>query len=206
MQWCKTRQPFSKGPIMLGPASADRIRFDREVLPHLAAAYGLAYLLLRVRGEAEDATQDALLRAYRNFGQLRGAAAKPWLLAIVRNVCFRRLQERKRATNVISLDEALVSGSSAVHLESTFSQAPRSPEDEVIRAAEGSLVRQALATLTPVFREVLVLREFEDLSYSEIADVIGAPIGTVMSRLARARDALREAATRLTKEDDDNAV
>lgn len=186
------------------PASG-RAVFEREVLVHLPAAYNLAYLLLRKRADAEDAVQDATVRAYRSFRQMRGVAAKPWLLAIVRNVCYRRLQQNKRAANVISFDEALVAG--VGFDESTFMQsAARSPEDEAVLASEQSVLRRAISQLPPVFREVIILRELEELSYSDIAGVTGAPAGTVMSRLARARESLRETMMRLMKEDDGHAV
>jgi RNA polymerase sigma-70 factor, ECF subfamily len=89
----------------------DKTKFERQAMVHMGASYNLAYSLLRQRSDAEDAVQDAYVRAYRAFNQLRGDDIKPWLLTIVRNVCYRRLQERNRARNVISLDEALVAQS-----------------------------------------------------------------------------------------------
>ena len=181
------------------PASRDRASFERELLALLPAAYSLAFLLLRVRADAEDAVQDASVRAFRAYGQLEGEV-KPWLLAIVRNVCYRRLQARRRATNVISLDEAL--GAPGGGNVDALRARDRSPEEAVVLDAERSMLAQALQRLAPVFREVVVLREIEELSYREIADVIGAPIGTVMSRLSRGRRDLREAMTRLMEEAD----
>lgn len=185
------------------PAPRDRATFERELLAHLPAAYSLAVLLLRARADAEDAVQDASVRAFRAFGQLEGEV-KPWLLAIVRNVCYRRLQERRRATNVISLDEALgMPGPTDVE---ALRARERSPEEAAVLASDRSLLTQALGRLPPVFREVIVLREIEDLSYREIADVIGAPIGTVMSRLSRGREELRRAMTQLLDEKDRHEV
>lgn len=181
------------------PPSRDRASFERELLVHLPAAYGLAFLLLRARADAEDAVQDASIRAFRAHGQLEGEV-KPWLLAIVRNVCYRRLQERRHATNVISIDEALVAPG-AGDIEA-LRAGERSPEEAAVLTSERTMLAAALARLPPVFREVIVLREIEDLSYREIADVIGAPIGTVMSRLSRGREELRLAMTRLLDEAD----
>ena len=165
----------------------DRARFERDVLVHLPAAHHLARVLLRVPADAEDAVQDACLRAYRAYHQLAGDSPKPWLLAIVRNVCYRRLQDRRRFGNVVSLDEALsgVGGALGGGGHDPALTAPgRTPEQATVHAAEVAGLTAAIAGLPPVFREVIVLRELEELSYREIADVIGAPIGTVMSRLS----------------------
>lgn len=182
----------------------DRERFEQEVLVHLPAAYHLAWLLLRCRSEAEDAVQDACLRAYRACGQLKGAAAKPWLLAIVRNVSYRRIQDRRRSGNVVSIDEAL--GHAAAPHGKHLASAESSPEEAAVIASELALLDRALLTLPPVYREVLALREVEGLSYREIAEVIGAPVGTVMSRLSRAREDVRAAMLRLSNAGDANAL
>ncbi len=187
-------------------AGGDRARFEQLVLVHLPAAYNLAYLLLRATSEAEDAVQDASIRAYRAFDQLRGESAKPWLLAIVRNVCYRRLQDRKRGRNVISLDEALLPGGLARGDELAMASTERSPEQAAVLASDRTLLAAAIERLPPVFREVIVLREIEELSYREIADVTGVPIGTVMSRLSRAREELRADMMRVTKEDSGNGL
>ena len=184
------------------PVPRDRASFERELLAHLPAAYGLAFLLLRSRADAEDAVQDASVRAFRAFRQLEGDS-KPWLLAIVRNVCYRRLEERRLATNVISLDEAIGAGTADVEGLRTRE---RTPEEAAVLSSDRSMLMQALAQLPPVFREVIVLREIEELSYRQIADVIGAPIGTVMSRLSRGREELRQAMMRLLEEADRHEV
>jgi RNA polymerase sigma factor (sigma-70 family) len=181
---------------MTDRAGTERAAFEQQALPHMDAAYHLAFNLLRGRADAEDAVQDAYVRAYRAYHQLEGADIKPWLLTIVRNVCYRRLQERRRVGNVISLDEALgPRASSAPGVE--FASKEPSPEQAAISVSDHSLLNQAIGSLPPVFREVIVLRELEELSYREIADIIGAPVGTVMSRLSRARAELRTLMTNL---------
>ena len=173
------------------------------MLVHMPAAFNLALLLLRSHADAEDALQDAVVRAWRAYHQLRDEAAKPWLLAIVRNVSFRRLHDRRRGGNVISLDEALLVGSPN---EYWMMEPQRSPEDAAVMASDRALLMRALNALPIQSREILVLREIEELSYAAIAEIIGAPAGTVMSRLSRARDSLREALRQLLKEGDSHAV
>ncbi len=185
---------------------SDRQKFEQLALVHMKAAYNLAQWLLRERADADDAVQDAYLRAYRAFHQLQGQDMKPWLLTIVRNVCYRRLQERRRSANVISLDEALGARPGSLAAEAEFSSTLRSPEQSAISSSEQSVLIEAMAALPPAFREVIVLREIEELSYREIADVIGAPVGTVMSRLSRARTELRTLLTRLMDRDGSNAM
>jgi RNA polymerase sigma-70 factor, ECF subfamily len=181
---------------MTGSDGTERAKFEQQALPHMDAAYNLAFCLLRGRADADDAVQDAYVRAYRAFHQLQAEDIKPWLLTIVRNVCYRRLQERRRHGNVISLDEALgprAGGSAGIE----FASKEPSPEQAAIDASDQSMLNQAIGALPPVFREVIVLREIEELSYREIADIIGAPVGTVMSRLSRARAELRALMTKL---------
>jgi RNA polymerase sigma-70 factor (ECF subfamily) len=162
-----------------------RQRFEQEALPHLDAAYNLARWLTGSAPEAEDVVQEALLHAYRGFDGWRGASARPWLLAIVRN-CYwshaRRHGPRSRLT--ASLDDA-----DGPALDQLLSR--DDPEQATMAAEEQRSLEAALGALLPEHREVLILRELEDLSYREIAAVIAVPIGTVMSRLARARAALR---------------
>ena len=175
-------------------------------MPHMAAAYNLAFCLLRSRADAEDAVQDGYLRAYRALHQLQGASIRPWLLTIVRNVCYRRLQERRRAGNIVSLDEALGSRAGTAAIEAHLAAPQISPEHAAIRASDHNLLAAALDQLPPAFREVIVLRELEELSYQEIADVIGAPAGTVMSRLSRARSELRALLTRMMERNERNEL
>jgi len=152
-------------------------RFDETVLRHLDAAYNLARYLLRDPHEAEDAVQDAFLRAIRHFGDLRGSDGRAWLLSIVRNTCFTRLRRRRPAAEVVEFDEE----------EHTVQERESGPEADLARTMAVETLHEGLDRLAVEFREVLVLRELEGLSYKEIAQVADVPIGTVMSRLARAR-------------------
>ncbi|HEY7549787.1 MAG TPA: sigma-70 family RNA polymerase sigma factor [Hyphomicrobiaceae bacterium] len=183
----------------------ERAQFERLALAHMPAAYNLAFWLLRSRPDAEDAVQDAYLRAWRSFAGFRGGDIRPWLLQIVRNVAYRRLGDRARATNVIPFDAAV---SDRVGGEAALQVAAEGPsaEEALLGAGEQAMVRTALAELAPIFREVVVLREIEALSYREIARLTGVPIGTVMSRLARARAELRRTLARMMKKDESDAV
>jgi RNA polymerase sigma-70 factor (ECF subfamily) len=156
-----------------------RRRFTELVLPHLDAAANLARWLTRSEAEADDVVQDAMLRAFRAFDGFRGASAKPWLLAIVRNCSVNAMAQKKRYT---ALPED--------HVEADLAPGP---EDLVLRGEETRDLAVALAALPPDFREALVLREMEEMSYRDIAAATGVPIGTVMSRLARGRALLRQA-------------
>ena len=159
-----------------------RRQFEAQALPHLDAAYNLARWLSRSPSDAEDIVQDAMLRAFRAFDGFRGGDVKPWLLAIVRN-CWRNASADTRRRRHTTLPEE--------HDEPLPSDEP-SPEATVATASEGRRLNEVMALLPNEFREVLILREMEDMSYREIADVTGVPIGTVMSRLARARALLKE--------------
>lgn len=180
--------------------------FERLALPHMNAAYNLAFWLLRNRADAEDVVQDAFLRAYRAQDSLRGDDMRPWLLAIVRNVAYRALARRGRSGNVISMDEAFPgrAGDRLAEIDIT-SDAP-SAESHLIELGERAVVHAALAELPAAFREVVVLREMEGLSYRQIANVTGVPIGTVMSRLSRARADLKTILLRLIEKEESNAL
>ncbi len=158
-------------------------RFRATVLPHLDAAYNLARWLVRDARDAEDVVQDAMLRALRHFDGFRGRDARRWLLAIVRNAAWAWLGARRPADLVEPGDDSL---------DAAFALAAPDldPESRAIRAAERRAVDAALAALPVVFREALILRELEELSYREIAQVLDVPIGTVMSRLSRGRTLL----------------
>jgi len=151
-------------------------------LPHLDAAYNLARWLARSPADADDIVQEAMLRAFRSFDRFRGETIRPWLLAIVRN-CWRNAAGDRHRRGHAPLDEEDGHG--------LASEAP-DPEAEALHASEGRRLEAVLAGLPDDFREVLVLREIEDMSYREIAEATGAPIGTVMSRLARARALLKD--------------
>lgn len=156
-------------------------RFERLIVPHLDAAHDLARWLLRDPAAAQEAVQEAYLRAYRFFDSFRGEEGRAWMLAIVRNTCFTLLDREPPRASFETFDEAL-------HAD-TPNGLPAPEEVAMTREAQ-ALVHGAVAALPEEFREVIVLRELHDLSYKEIAAVTGTPIGTVMSRLARARTAL----------------
>jgi RNA polymerase sigma-70 factor (ECF subfamily) len=158
-------------------SSRELDRFDESVLPYLDAAYNLARHLLRDAHEAEDAVQESFVRAIRHFGSFRGVDGRAWLLTIVRNTCFTQLRRRRSGGEKVEFDEE-------TH---TVWDDTSAPEAALARTIAAESVREGLSRLPVEFREVLVLRELEGLSYKEIAQVAGVPIGTVMSRLARAR-------------------
>jgi RNA polymerase sigma-70 factor, ECF subfamily len=167
-------------------------RFEQQALPHLDAAYSLAFWLMRDRADAEDVVQDAYIRALRGFEGFRGDAMRPWLLAIVRNVAWRALAVRRRATNnVIPIETAFARAGEDDPEPLVVASDEPSAETRLIEAGDRALVTRALDAVTPLFREVLVLREIEEMSYAEIATILGVPQGTVMSRLSRARAELR---------------
>lgn len=165
-------------------AQRDVERFERIVLPHLDDAYTLARYLLRDEHDAQDVVQDAVLRALRYFDGYREGDARAWLLAIVRNCCLT-WQRRHRGDRLVVpfADEAVVERVSD----------SRETDALAIQRSERAMLERAIATLPTEFREVIVLREVEGLSYKEISDVVGVPMGTVMSRLARARKRLASA-------------
>lgn len=161
----------------------DRVRFEETVLPHLDAAFNLARWLLRSRADAEDVTQEALLRAYRFFGTYRAGDARAWLLQIVRNCSYTWLQKNRPLEDISELSEA------------SMPQERSTPESLAIASHNRERLSRALEELPAAFREVLVLRELEGCSYKEIAAITARPIGTVMSGLARARQQLRTVLT-----------
>jgi RNA polymerase sigma-70 factor (ECF subfamily) len=154
-------------------------QFERVVLPHLDAAYNLARWLAGNDHDAEDIAQEACVRAFRFLGGYRGGDARAWLLAIVRNTAFSWLK-RNRARDLVSIDDDALS-----EIEDKTSAA------DSFFSADKNELRAALAALPLEFREALVLRELEGLSYKEIAQIAEVPVGTVMSRLARARRQLQ---------------
>ncbi|AOY91495.1 RNA polymerase subunit sigma [Cupriavidus sp. USMAA2-4] len=175
-------------------AAEQRRRFEAIVLPHLDAAYNLARWLCGGGTEAEDVLQEAMLRAYRYFDAFHGEQARPWLLAIVRNTCASTWERRDPAQAGDGYDENRDGGEA---LPGWQEPALAGPEQWLLRAEDVRLVREALARLPVPFREVIVLRELEDLPYRDIARIADVPIGTVMSRLARARRLLADTVTAL---------
>jgi RNA polymerase sigma-70 factor, ECF subfamily len=178
--------------MMAGNGSGDHDdkarRFRDAALPYLDDVYTLARFLLRDGADAEDAVQECYLRALRYFDTYRGPAMKPWLFAILRNVC--RTEFGRRSGVALTFDGEIEEDNDATPL---WQEAAVSPEAEVLRQRDAKTIRRLVAELPDPFRETIVLREINDLSYSEIADVVGVPVGTVMSRLARARSMLRKA-------------
>jgi RNA polymerase sigma factor (sigma-70 family) len=162
-------------------------RFRDAALPHLDDVYTLARYLMGNTADADDAVQECYVRALRHFDSYRGPAMKPWLLAILRNVCNAEFARRgKRQTSTVmneSADEELP----------MWQEPISSPETVMVRQQDGDTIRRLVAALPQPYREAIVLREVNDLSYHEIAEVAGIPVGTVMSRLARARSMLRAA-------------
>jgi RNA polymerase sigma-70 factor (ECF subfamily) len=163
--------------------------FEEIVLPHLNAAYNLARWLTRNEDDARDVVQESYLRAFRFFDGYRGADAKSWLLCIVRNTC-RTWQRHNQGTGAVPFDEAVHSGAS------------RTPQQEhsVAEREKARILRTCIDMLPTEFREVLVMRELEEMSYKEIAEATGLALGTVMSRLSRARKRLEECAAGRTME------
>jgi len=164
------------------PRQGDAGRFEQAVLPQLDAAYNLARWLTRNATDAEDVVQDACERALKYFGALHGTDAKAWFLTIVRHACYDWLK-RNRPAEVVPGDGHA--------LDEAPDTATPTPEQAAIRSASAAVLAEAIAALPLGYREVLILRELEDMPYREIARVVDIPIGTVMSRLARARGLLQ---------------
>jgi len=156
--------------------------FEEVALPHLDAAYNLARWLTRNERDAEDVAQEAYLRAFQHFRSFHGGDARPWLLTIVRNTYYTWLRHNRAPEVRTSFEDGI------------YAEMPDTsdPEMLLVREADKQMLRRALEKLPDDFREVIVLREFEELSYKQIADVVQIPLGTVMSRLARARKRLEE--------------
>ena len=154
-------------------------RFEQVVLPHLDAAYNLARWLVRNNADAEDLAQEAFLRAFKFFGGFHGGNSRAWLLTIVRNTCYTWLQQNRAHEPATPFDEEIHGAQGA------------NPETILLEGADRQTLKQALEELPAEFREVIILRELEGMSYKEIAQVVDVPVGTVMSRLARARKRLQ---------------
>jgi RNA polymerase sigma factor (sigma-70 family) len=163
------------------PEPTLRLRFEDALLPHLNAAYNLARWLTRNDQAAEDVVQEAYLRAWKFFGSFRGGESRPWLLTIVRRTCYTWLQHNRSYEGVTEFDDERQSVASA----------EANPETLLLHQVDAQELRHALEALPLEFREVIILRELEDCSYKEIAAITDVPLGTVMSRLARARQRLQ---------------
>ena len=182
-----TRFSASSGPApgRLTPGAGLALDFNRQILPHLDGAYNLARYLTRDPVLSEDVVQDAMVRAFRAFAQFRGESPRAWLFAIVRNCC-RTAQSGALGAMALVIHESSLGEEAAARLGEHPDPGP-TPEEEVMRKADADRVRSAIEAIPEPFREAIVLRELEDLSYAEIGEVTGVPIGTVMSRLARGR-------------------
>jgi RNA polymerase sigma-70 factor (ECF subfamily) len=181
------RAAAGNGAASSSPAlAAGRVEeFRRLILPHLDGAYNLARYLTRDPVLSEDMVQDAMVRAFRTFDHFRGGSPRAWLFQIVRNCC-RTAQSGAGGMVSLVVYESALSEEAAAELHEHPDPRP-GPEEEVFRKADVNRVRSAVEAIPEPFREAVVLRDLEDLSYAEIAEVVGVPIGTVMSRLARGR-------------------
>jgi RNA polymerase sigma factor (sigma-70 family) len=155
-----------------------RIHFENQMLPLMPEAYNLARWIMKNEPDARDVVQDAYVKAFRYFESFHGDSGRAWLLRIVRNVCYDALRVRDSQRNIVSLDEE------------TVAEVPDSKPGPNVLAIQNSTklrIREALEALPLEFKTVIILREFDGLSYKEISDIAGVPVGTVMSRLSRAR-------------------
>ena len=168
-------------------------RFQRLAMPHLDAAYSLARWLVQRPGDAEDVVQEAMLHAYRSFDGCREATVRPWLLRIIRNAAYDWLTANGRGKVVGFADIDTEDATGLAFTADAFGEPAESPEGLLIKEDDKRLVNELVAALPVAFREVVILRELKEMSYKEVAEVVGIPIGTVMSRLARARDLLHKA-------------
>ena len=170
--------------------------FEVLVLPHLDAAHNLARWLVRDPQVTQDIVQESFLRALRYFDAFRGDEARPWLLGIVRNSCMNWLIEQQRWPGSVELDAEMID---------TLPQPEGSAGSDPLLALEsrriGVRIDAAIRAMSPQFREVVVLREVEGLAYAEIADIVGIPIGTVMSRLSRGKAELRQSLADFRRQD-----
>jgi RNA polymerase sigma-70 factor (ECF subfamily) len=179
----RRRLSETRGAMAVDVHNPDRAqRFREAALPHLDEVYTLARYLLRNAADADDAVQECYLRALKHFDTFRGGPIRPWLFAILRNTCKAAYAQRGFADQELAED--------AVPL---WSEPQETPEASVLRRRDEQSIRDMVSALPGPFQEAIVLREINDLSYSEIAEIVGVPIGTVMSRLARARSMLRDA-------------
>jgi RNA polymerase sigma factor (sigma-70 family) len=176
-------------PVSSSNDNPDRARRFRDAaLPYLDDVYTLARYLLRDATDAEDAVQECYLRALKHFDGYRGPAMKPWLFAILRNVCHA--EYARRASSAAPSIEDLPDDAEQTPL---WREEQETPETQILRERDAATIRRLVNALAEPFKETFVLREINNLSYREIADAVGAPVGTVMSRLARARAMLRSA-------------
>jgi RNA polymerase sigma-70 factor (ECF subfamily) len=178
----------------ISPAPDNHARFNELVLPHLGDAYSLARWITGSHADAEDVVQDACLRAFRAIGGFTGGSARPWVLTIVRNTAYTWLRKNRPSAVLVVDDLESVEVAQANH--GTLDR--ETPETALIAKADAACLEAAIASLPTSYRETLILRDVQGLPYREIAEVTGAPIGTVMSRLARGRDQVIKTIARST--------
>ena len=183
--FARRRAAIGSAPGSPQPGAGHAGDFRQLILPHLDGAYNLARYLTRDPVLSEDVVQDAMLRAFRGFGQYRGGSPRAWLFMIVRNCC-RTAQAGKGGAMSLVINESSLSKEAAGAVEQHPDPAA-SPEEALFRSADATRVRAAIEAIPEPFRETVVLRDLEELSYAEIAEVTGVPVGTVMSRLSRGR-------------------
>jgi RNA polymerase sigma-70 factor (ECF subfamily) len=184
------RRPSQEARKRAADEAARAEAFRAAILPHLDGAYTLARYLTRDPELSEDVVQEAFLRAFRGFAQYRGGSARAWLYAIVRNCCRSAISER-RVAGLRAVNQSGLSESESAELAGRTEESA-SPESELIRRDEAAALRATIQSLPEPFREALLLRDVEGLSYREIAEVAAVPVGTVMSRLARGRSMVAE--------------
>ncbi len=170
--------------------------FDQTILPHIHAAYNLARWIVNNDEDAQDMVQESYLRAYKYFSSYQGGNSRSWLLTIVRNTCYTWLQQKRARELTVDLDEEIAAGEGEAG----------DPEALLQISANRQAVADALAGLPIGYRELVILREQEGMSYKEIALIAGIPIGTVMSRLARARQRLKECLLQLNQEEGEHGL
>jgi RNA polymerase sigma-70 factor (ECF subfamily) len=188
-------------PGSLLPGADQASRFRQLIVPHLDGAYNLACYLTRDPVLSEDVVQDAFVRAFRAFDQFRGASPRAWLFAIVRNCCRTAQSTQKGLLSLVVHDSGLGDETGAMSMEQA--DPSPTPEEEVIHRTEIDRLTAAIEAMPDPFREAIVLRDIEDLSYAEIAEVTGVPVGTVMSRLSRGRAMLAKELLPPAREEND---
>jgi RNA polymerase sigma-70 factor (ECF subfamily) len=190
-------------PGSFSPGAGHTQQFRELILPHLDGAYNLARYLTRDPVLADDVAQDAIFRAFRAFGQFRGGSPRAWLFAIVRNCCRTAMSGAGGAVSLV-IHESSLTEEEAAQLNQQPDPGP-TPEEEVLRQAQIGRVQSAIEQIPEPFREAVVLRDLEDLSYAEIAEITGVPVGTVMSRLSRGRAILAKELLPASKADDEQS-
>jgi RNA polymerase sigma-70 factor, ECF subfamily len=178
---CGVGNKIARGAVLALGGKDNLQRFEQAMMPHMDAAYNLARWLTRNEHDAQDIVQEAYLRAFKFFEGFHGLDARAWLLTTVRNTCYTWLERNRRNRNATSFDEE-------IH---TVEEDAMNPSSLALKSGDIKMVRESLEELPEEFREIIVLRDLEELSYKQIAEVIKAPLGTVMSRLARARGKLK---------------